>query len=71
MKGMQAGVAAVILDVVLTMGHSVLAQRRWLPAVMLAGSFIAIYFFKVNILWIILVCGLVGALDAAHSREAG
>lgn len=68
MKGMQAGVAAVILDVVLTMGRAVLGEKRWLPAVMLVGSFAAIYFFKVNILWIILVCGAVGALDAAHRR---
>ena len=37
---------------------------------MLAGSFIAIYFFKVNILWIILACGLAGVLDAARSRKA-
>lgn len=70
MKGMQAGVAAVILDVVLTMGRSVLAQRRWLPAFMLAAAFAAIYWFKVNILWVILVCGLLGAWDAGRRRKA-
>lgn len=70
MKGMQAGVAAVILDVVLTMGRSVPAQRRWLPAFMLAAAFAAIYWFKVNILWVILVCGLLGAWDAGRRRKA-
>ena len=54
MRGMQAGVAAVICDVVLTMGRSVLGERRVLPVVMLFG---------VNVVDIILVCGAVGAAD--------
>ena len=49
MKGMQAGVAAVICDVVLTMGASVLKSRRLLYLLTLGGAFIAVYFFKVNV----------------------
>ena len=63
MKGMQAGVAAVICDVVLTMGRSVLGERRVLPVVMLLGAFAAARFFGVNVVAIILVCGAVGAAD--------
>ena len=59
----QAGVAAVICDVVLTMGRSVLGERRVLPVVMLLGAFAAARFFGVNVVAIILVCGAVGAAD--------
>lgn len=74
MKGMQAGVAAVICDVVLTMGASVLKSRRMLYLLTLGGAFIAVYFFKVNVILVILVCGLVGAWDAVRhhrGRKAG
>lgn len=74
MKGMQAGVAAVICDVVLTMGKQVLSGRRILSAVMLAAAFAAAWWFDVNVILIILVCGAVGALDVLlrqKKREAG
>ena len=58
-----AGVPAVICDVVLTMGRSVLGERRVLPVVMLLGAFAAARFFGVNVVAIILVCGAVGAAD--------
>lgn len=63
MKGMQAGVAAVIFDVVFTMGRAVLSGKRLLPLIVLASAFTAAYFFKVNIILIILVCGALGAAD--------
>ncbi len=69
MKGMQAGVAAVICDVVLTMGRTVLSSRRLLPLVVLVASFVAVYFFKVNIILVILVCGVIGAMDTLHSER--
>ena len=69
MKGMQAGVCAVICDVVLTMGRAVLAGKRVLPAIVLAGAFLAVYWFKVNIILIILVCGVVGAADTLYRRK--
>ena len=45
MKGMQACVAAIIIDVVITMGKGVLAPKKWLPYVILIGSFLAVFFF--------------------------
>ncbi len=60
MQGMQAGVAAVICGVVLDMGRSVLAGRNWLSGLILAGVFVAVYFYKVNVFWVILLCGAVG-----------
>ena len=63
MKGMMAGVAAVLCDVVLTMGKSVLREKRVLPVLVLLASFAAVRFWKVNIILIFLVCGLIGAAD--------
>ncbi len=71
MTGMLAGVAAVILDVVVTMAKSVFKQKRILPVLVLAGSFVATYFFKVNIMIIILVCGIIGAADTLYQQKHG
>ncbi len=46
MVGMLAGVAAVLCDVVLTMGASVVKERKVLPIMILAASFIAVHFLK-------------------------
>lgn len=70
MKGMQAGVAAVICDVVLTMGRSVLRDRKPLPFLVLAGSFVAVFFFKVSVILVILVCGAIGAADTWYGQRA-
>lgn len=72
MTGMTAGVAAVICDVVCTMGKTVIQQHRVLPVAVMVLSFIAAYFFDVNIILIIVICGVVGALDTirqSHRRK--
>ena len=63
MAGMLAGVAAVILDVVVNMAKTVFKEKRWLPVLVMIGSFVAVRFFGVNIILIILICGLIGAAD--------
>ena len=70
MDGMLAGVAAVICDVVFTMGRSVFRLRRILPVVILIVSFAAVRFFSVNIILIILICGSIGALDTWRREKA-
>lgn len=69
MNGMLAGVAAVILDVVYTMGRSIFKLRRLLPVLVMLLSFVAVRFLKVNILLIILVCGLIGAADTLRQQK--
>lgn len=66
MAGMLCGVAAVICDVVLTMAGSTFQKKRILPVLVMLGSFIAVRFFSVNIILIILVCGMIGAADTWH-----
>lgn len=69
MNGMLAGVAAVIIDVVYTMGRSIVKLRRVLPVLVMLFSFVAVRFLKVNILVIILVCGLIGAADTLRQQR--
>ena len=71
MLGMLAGVAAVICDVVINMVKNILQKKRWLPVLVLICSFIANYFFKVNIILIILTCGIIGAADTWYHNTTG
>ncbi len=63
MAGMLAAVAAVIVDVVISMANQIFRLKRILPIFILAASFVASYFFSVHLVLIILVCALVGIVD--------
>ena len=69
MNGMLAAVAAVICDVVLSMGRTVLQDRKLLYAGLMAGCFLASEWFQVNILLLLVVCGAAGAADVLHERR--
>lgn len=69
MAGMLCGVAAVILDVVLDMGKTILQKKRILPVLVLLGAFAAVRFLGVNIILVILVCGTIGALDTLYREK--
>lgn len=60
--GMQAAVGAVIADVVIGMVMKTMRQKQILPIVILIGSFVASCVFGINVIWIILACGALGAL---------
>lgn len=62
LKAMQAGVAAVICDVVLTVGGSISKSKDIVSILVMVLAFIATYVFKINVMYIILVCGIIGAL---------
>ena len=69
MVGMLAGVAAVIFDVVINMAWPILKKKRWLPIAVMLAAFAATRFFSVNIILIILVCGVIGALDTLYLQK--
>ncbi len=69
MTGMMAGIAAVIFDVVLGMLHSLKGPGKWLPFVLFAASFAAVWFWNVHILLIFVVCATVGALMSRRGRK--
>lgn len=60
--GMQAAVGAVIVDVVVGMGMSLIKRKQLLPICIMAGAFLAACVFGLNVIWIILFCGALGAL---------
>lgn len=66
MTGMLAGVAAVICDVVITMGKNIFQKKRILPIVVLVASFIDVRFMKINIILIILFCAIIGVADTLY-----
>ena len=69
MAGMLCGVAAVICDVVINMAKTIFQKKRLLPVIVMLGSFVAVRFFSVNIIVIILVCGVIGAADTWHQGK--
>lgn len=68
MTGMQAGVAAVVTDVVLSLGKKVLSGRDPLRLAVMAAAFAAAFFFKVNVVWIFLGAAVVGLVRMALEK---
>lgn len=64
LKGMQAGVAAVILDVVFSLGGKVVKEKSVLNLTIMALAFCAVFFFNVNVIYIILAAALTGLVRA-------
>lgn len=64
LKGMQAGVAAVILDVVCSLGENVLKEKSFISIVIMAAAFSATFFLKVNVIYIILASAFIGVCKA-------
>ena len=64
LKGMQAGVAAVILDVVCDLGLKVVRGKSVIHIIIAVASFAAVFFFKVNVIFIILGAMAVGIIIA-------
>lgn len=71
MTGMMAGVAAVICDVVITMTKGILKEKRIFPVFVLIAAFAAVRFLEMNIILIILVCGILGAADTFYREKKG
>lgn len=71
MAGMLCGVAAVICDVVINMAKNIFQKKRLLPVIVMLGSFIAVRFLSVDIISIIIICGVIGAADTWHQGKIG
>ena len=59
---MRAGVAAVILDVVLNLGKNVVKTKNLLYIIVMIAAFIATYLFNVGALYIIFTCLAIGLI---------
>jgi len=69
LKGMQAGVAAVILNVVCNLGQNVLKQKSVIDVLIMIGAFIATFFFDINVIYIILTAGVIGVVKAVGLKK--
>ena len=72
LNGMQAGVGAVIAQVVWEMGSGIVKDRQWISVLIMAAAFIANYVYNVNAVLIILLCaaiGVVRTLSAGHNKK--
>lgn len=66
--GMQAGVAAVILDVVCGLGSKQLESRSFVRLLIMGGAFTATFVFKVNVVYIILTVAGIGVILTLTDR---
>lgn len=62
LRGMQAGVAAVIFDVVCGLGSKVVKEHSALSIALMLCAFAATFFFKINVVFILLAAALVGTV---------
>lgn len=63
LKGMQAGVAAVVIDTVISMMKDIFRERKILADAVMAGAFIAAFFMDVKVSYIMLVCAALGVIS--------
>lgn len=70
-KGMTAGVAAVIADVVITMAGRIIKEKRPLPIAFMAGAFLAATVFAVNVVYVIVACAALGVAVTIYDDKAG
>lgn len=71
LKGMQAGVSAVILDVVCSLGKNVAKEKSAANFILMAAAFIATFFLKINVIFIILTAALFGIVRETIRQKKG
>lgn len=74
LRGMQAGVAAVMLNVSVTMTQSVITGASRLTWIMLIAAAVAVLVFDADIILVLLVCGVIGGIHtwiSMNQKKAG
>lgn len=71
LTGMKAGVSAVILSVVYDMAAGVIKGKDWVNIAVMILAFIATYFGKVNVVFVILITIAFGAVRTIWREKRG
>lgn len=71
LKGMQAGVAALLFDVVIGLFEKVMKQKSKLHFVIMVAAFILVWFFKVNVIYIVLGALVIGIVTSVIIGKRG
>ena len=69
LEGMQAGVGAVIASVTYEMGAGIVKEKDAVSVGIMIGAFIVSCIFGVNVVLIILVCGLLGVIRTLFAKR--
>ena len=69
LKGMQAGVGALIIKVVIDMAKDLLKDRKPIVVIIMLTSFILGFFLKVNVTYIILGLIIIGGIYTISRRN--
>lgn len=69
LEGMQAGVGAVIAAVVIDMGEGIVRGRSAASNVIMIGAFLASCVFGINVVYIVIVCILIGVARTVLAKR--
>ncbi len=69
LKGMQAGVAAIILSVSIDLAVKVMKEKSILYDALIVAAFVLSFFFKVNVVFLIIAALLLGVALAFFRRK--
>lgn len=69
LEGMQAGVGAVIASVTYEMGSGIVKEKSITSIVIMAGAFVASCIYKINVVYIVIVCGIIGVIRACMNKR--
>ena len=69
LKGMQAGVAAIILSVSINLAVKVIKEKSILYDALIVAAFVLSFFFKVNVVFLIIAALLLGVALAFFRRK--
>lgn len=62
LSGMQAGVGAVIASVTYDMGAPIVKEKDPASLLIMGGAFIAAWILEINVVYIVIACGLLGVV---------
>ena len=70
LKGMQAGVAALIVDLIIDMSQMIIKRKSIFLTAMIPAAFFASFFFNINVALILVLCCLL-CLAQVYSYKGG
>ena len=71
LDGMQAGVGAVICSVVYDMSKDVVKTKNSMNIAIMMIAFCVTSFFNVNVIYVVLVCIVIGVIRTLHKKGSG
>ncbi len=69
MLGFQCGVAAVLIDVIINMARNIIKTKDAFSIIIMSLSLVAAIVFQVNVIYILLVCIVIGVLKTLWDRR--